>query len=242
MMKKNKQDNNEKKTCLHKILFIVLLVIIILLISFIAIDFSIFEHREKGSFNNIFDIKVKDDDNFVFLGDSITEYYPLKEYYENLPVVNSGIGGNTTDDILEDMENRVYKYNPTKVFLLVGINDMKKEKTEEEIFNNIVKIVDEIQKHRPKAKIYVESIYPINDSDDEKIDQSSLTNRSNDKIDTVNKKLEEKYKGSSVTYIDVNRELKEDNRLKLDYTVEGVHITPLGYIKVTRILLPYINE
>ena len=241
-MEKNKQEKSENKKCIYKISFIALTVIIVLLASFIVIDYSLYEHRKKGSFNNIFDIKIKEDDNFVFLGDSITELYPLKEYYENLPVVNSGVGGNTTDDILNDMENRVYQYNPSKVFLLIGINDMNRGKDNEYIFNNITKIVDNIQRKRPKAKIYVESIYPINETDDEKINPPSLYNRSNEKINEINSMLKKKYENTKVTYIDVNKEMKEDGQLKLDYTVEGVHITPLGYINVTRILLPYINE
>ena len=63
--------------------------------------------------------------NYLFLGDSITEFYHLEDYYdEKLYVVNSGISGNSTYNILDDMYNRVYKYNPTKVFLLIGTNDL----------------------------------------------------------------------------------------------------------------------
>ena len=54
--------------------------------------------------------------NYLFLGDSITDFYDLDEYYKDLPVVNSGVSGNTTADILNDMKNRVYNYNPSKYF------------------------------------------------------------------------------------------------------------------------------
>ena len=69
--------------------------------------------------------RLEDDyTNYLFLGDSITDFYDLDKYYEGLPVVNSGISGNTTEDILNDMKNRVYNYNPSKVFLLIGTNDL----------------------------------------------------------------------------------------------------------------------
>ena len=45
-------------------------------------------------------------DNYLFLGDSITDFYDLDKYYKDLPVVNSGISGNTIDDILKDMKKR----------------------------------------------------------------------------------------------------------------------------------------
>ena len=238
----NDNTYKENKRNIFLVIILILLIIIILMGIYVIYDLNHFEHIQKGKINNIFEVNVKENDNFLFLGDSITEFYSLKDFYENLPVVNSGVGGNTTDDILSDMENRVYQYNPTKVFILIGINDMKEGKDSKYIFDNIVKIVNKIKKNRPKTKIYVESIYPINDSEDSKINPSSLINRSNDKIDEINKMLKKKYKKSKVTYIDVNSKIKKNGQLKLEYTVEGVHLTPLGYINVTRILLPYINE
>ena len=247
MAKNNKQEtnnqvnnNNNKKIII--ILVICFLTIIVMLLIFMMYFFNNFDHIKKGSLSNIFEINVKGDDNFVFLGDSITEGYELKEFYENLPVVNSGSNGNTTDDILEDMENRVYKYNPSKVFILIGTNDITRDKDSEYIFKNIVKIVDNIKKNRPFAKIYVESIYPVNNSDDEKIDMNSVKNRTNEQIDEINSMLKKEFKDTDVTYIDINSKLKENGQLKLDYTKEGLHLSNLGYINVTRILLSYMKD
>ena len=46
-------------------------------------------------------IKTLKDDytNYLFLGDSITDYYDLDKFYEGLPVVNSGISGNTLNPL-----------------------------------------------------------------------------------------------------------------------------------------------
>ena len=84
--------------------------------------------------------------------------------------------------------------------------------------------------------------YPINDSDDEKIFSESIRNRSNKKIDDINKKLKKYYENSDVTYIDVNSKLKDGKLLKLSYTVDGIHLTERGYIKVTSILLSHMND
>lgn len=219
------------------------IILFLFLVFYIIIDTSLYDHSGKIDVNNIYDIKVRPNDNFVFLGDSMTGRYQLDEFYEDLPVVNSGIGGNTTDDILSSMNERVYQYNPTKVFILIGINDLKQEKSTDYIYNSIIKIVNEIKKNRPSTKIYVESIYPINDSKDEKIRVESVKNRSNSSINEINKKLENKFKNTDVTYINVNKELLNDEkRLKIEYTEDGVHLSPLGYIKVTKILLPYLKN
>ena len=63
-------------------------------------------------------------ESIVFLGDSITSRCDLDKYFPNYNVYNSGIAGNMTKDILDNIENRVFVYNPTKVFILIGTNDL----------------------------------------------------------------------------------------------------------------------
>ena len=172
----------------------------------------------------------------------MTEQYRLDEFYRGLPFINSGKGGYTTEDVLNNLEKSVYRYNPTKVFLLIGINDLKKQTKNDIIYKNIIKIVESIKENCPNTEVYVESIYPTNNSNDDRISAQSVSNRSNEDIDWINKKLKKYYKDSNVTFIDVNKELKDKNNLlKLDYTVEGTHITTLGYVRVTSVLIPYLR-
>ena len=106
-----------------------------------------------------------------------------------------------------------------------------------------MQVITEIKKNRPYTKIYIQSIYPINNSNNPKIRRKSVTYRKNEIVNYINNKLKEKYTNSDVTYIDVNKELLDDNDLlNIDYTVDGVHITDEGYQKITDVLLPYVNE
>ena len=166
----------KEKIKLHKyyltvivIMFIIIIIMLILLLS-----------KDNTNFTNPYEVKFDANDNFLFLGDSITELYPLEEYYDNLPVVNSGISGNKTTDILNNMKTRVYQYNPTKVFLLIGTNDLNS--TDEDIvdvtFDNIKEIISEIKENRSDATIYVESVYPVNSV----IENNVVTNRTNKKV------------------------------------------------------------
>lgn len=197
--------------------------------------------KEKSTFTNPYEVKVKPNDNFLFLGDSITDYYPLGEYYDNLPVVNSGIAGNKTTDILSDMQTRVYQYNPTKVFLLIGTNDLDSnaEDIVDTTFNNIKEIVREIKEKRSDATIYVESVYPVNST----IENNVANNRTNKKIKSLNKRLFDYCDGKNCDYINLYDDLvDEDGNLKEEYTEDGLHLNTLGYVVVTRELLPYLNE
>ena len=227
----------KEKMIQHKYYLIVITVqIIIIIIMLIALL-----NKEEPSFINPYEVEVSPNDNFLFLGDSITDFYPLEEYYDNLPVVNSGIAGNTTTDILNDMKNRIYQYNPTKVFLLIGTNDL--DSLDEDIvditFDNIKEIIEEIKENRSEASIYVESVYPVNSN----IENNTVNNRTNKKIQELNEKLSNYCNDETCEYINLYDDLlDEDGSLKKEYTEDGLHLNSLGYVVITRELLPYMNE
>ena len=185
---------------------------------------------------------VKDYDNFVFLGDSITEQYPIEEMYGlNIPIINSGISGFKTTDILKEMDNLVYKYNPSKVFILIGTNDLRysdDEEDEDEIIKNIEEIVESIQDKRPKAKIYVQSIYPVNKN----MKINNTQERNNEEIKYVNAEVEKYCKKNNITYIDMFDLLTDGNGdFEERYSKDGLHVSTLGYIVITKKLMEYMN-
>lgn len=176
--------------------------------------------------------------NYLFLGDSITEYYDLDKYFPNLPVVNSGIISNTTEDILNDMKNRVYNYNPSKVFILIGTNDLRDDRSVDEIVNNIKKIIEEIKENRKETEIYLESIYPVN----EKVNKKGVEGRKNADIKEINNQLEKYAKKENITYINIYNKLVDDEGLlNEDYTTDGLHINEDGYKIITKELEKYLN-
>ena len=63
----------------------------------------------------------------VFFGDSITDNCDLEKYYPGIYAFNREISGNTTEDLLKRMKVSVYDAHPSKVVLLIGINDMMNE-------------------------------------------------------------------------------------------------------------------
>lgn len=187
--------------------------------------------------------KVVMDDNYVFLGDSIFEQYDLEKFYKDMPVINSGISGHTTKHILESMDDRLYIYNPSKVFLMIGTNDFAHGISTDDTVKNIGKIIEKIKKNRPYAEIYVQSIYPVNKTDNEKVDLDTVGDRNNEDIKLMNAEIEEICKEKKVTYMNIyDLLLDEDGNLKLDYTVEGLHINDEGYEVITEEVMKVINK
>ena len=185
------------------------------------------------------------DENVVFLGDSITSLYDLDKYYDTHNVINSGVSGNSTKEVLDTLDERVFIYNPSKVFILIGTNDFDEAnhgKYNEDItINNIKSIIEDIKKNRKYAEIYVESVYPVNNGDDEKINHAMVADRDNDRISDLNKRIKKLTKEENINYINVyDKLLGEDGLLNLDYTVDGLHINDTGYEVITEVINKYL--
>ena len=209
---------------IKKIILIISLILLLVGIVFVCMKIKKEDRRRNNEL-------------ILFLGDSITERYNLNLYLHNFYTVNSGIGGNNTDDILNDMNSRVYIYKPKKVFLLIGINDLLfTTKTDNEIIDNIDKIIKNIN-DKTNSQIYLESIYPVNINVKKDIPKDS-----NQKINNFNKKLS-KICNKNCEYINMHKNLTDkDGNLKKIYTNDGIHINKLGYIIITNNLYRYLKN
>ena len=88
--------------------------------------------------------------------------------------------------------------------------------------------------------IYLESLYPINNTNNLKVNHNVVANRTNDVINQINTKIKEI---PNITYINIHDSLVDTNgNLNINYTVEGLHINDSGYITITNILNKYINN
>lgn len=225
-----KQKKPPKKNHFFSIL---LFLIVLILSSFIFYHFKTYNHKIKEKIITKEKIVKVVDENYVFLGDSITEKYDIEKHYKNWNknIVNSGISGNLTKDILNNMKKRVYDYNPSVVFLLIGVNDVNKDVDPDEIIDNIKKIITNIRENRNLATLYVESIYPTGSKE------------RNDIIIRVNKEVEKFCNEKNITYIDLYKELvNKDDVIDGKYTKDGIHLSDEGYKLVTDKLKPYIKE
>lgn len=216
-------------------IFIYVTLILIVLLNVVSIN--------KISAKNaiVKTIAIKDEKEVVlFAGDSITDGYRLSEYYNynDKVLINSGISGYRTTNILARIDNVIYQYQADKLFLLIGTNDINKGTDSDEIVENIKEIIRNVKKNNPNTKIYLESIYPINE---EKI--SKANKRTNKKIRYINSKLEEYAKENDITYINLYTPLLDnDNQLNKDYTGDGLHLNSKGYEVVTKELKKYVER
>ena len=217
-----------------KILQIVL-VSVLVIITLLAVISSVINKSKLESIK-------EQDENIVFYGDSITEGYNVKEFYDEFRVVNSGISGNTTEDLINRIDRDLYNYNPSTVIIQIGTNDIRASIKDEDIIKNLKSIIKGIRKNRKNASILIESIYPINREMDVDYWKDVNTDYNNKHITKLNKEIKELCKKEHIKYIDIYSKLLDDNNnLKETYSKEGLHLTDLGYYKVTKIIKEYLK-
>ena len=235
----------EKKD--HSFLYGIVKTLVLFLIVAVLFVFAFMYARDNDLLENVFHIKpqikvkvkekekIKMDYNYLFIGDYHTYGLEFEEFYK--PYVNISNDDYTTTDILDDMKDYIYVYNPTHVFIELGSNDLTDENSISELVNNLKKIVRGIQNNRSLATIYVESLYPVNDTMEDFDSDLSV-----EYIKKANGEIESMCKSLDVTYIDIYKELSKDDLLKEDYTDDGVKLNSDGYKKVFKIINRYIED
>lgn len=232
-IKKSINNMNSKRSINKKDIAIVLLSV--LLIASIVLNVILFIDKPE--------VKYVNDENIIFFGDSLVAKYDLNKYFRRHNVVNKGISGNRTEDLIDRIDKDIFEYNPSKVFILIGINDLAKNVEDDDVLLNIATIISDIKMNRGRAEIYVESLYPVNYDviHDVKLEYAYSLNSK--RVQEFNVKLKELCELNEVEYINVFDSLKDrENKLKKMYTYDGLHLNKLGYLKVTSILKNYINN
>jgi lysophospholipase L1-like esterase len=100
----------------------------------------------------------------VFMGDSITDFWRLEEYFPNKPYVDRGIAGQTTPQMLVRMYPDVIDLKPAAMVVLAGTNDISRNtgpETAEMIEQNIMAMTELAQFHG--IKVILCSVLPVSD-------------------------------------------------------------------------------
>lgn len=176
--------------------------------------------------------------DIIFLGNSITNGGEWAELLRNPHAKNRGISGDTTQGVLDRLST-VTKGKPSKIFLLIGTNDLSRGKSVDEVTKNVEKIVERVKRESPKTKLYVQSVFPVNPKFSKFLGHM---NRQKD-ISALNAKIKAVAARHGVTYIDVYKSLVTPSTdvMNPEYTNDGLHLLGKGYLKWVEVLKPYLK-
>lgn len=185
--------------------------------------------------------KAAPKDCIVFLGDSLTDFYPVHEFIHDERIVNRGIANETTYDITERLKD-VVSINPKLVILQAGVNDFLRRniKAPCDVARNIIVLLEKIRQEKIEVKLV--SMYPVNKKK-LKISRLYLRKVNNKKILVVNEYLKKYCLTYGIDYIDAYPVLCDDDmNLNADYTIEGLHLNFNGYDALTPLFKKAIEE
>ena len=178
--------------------------------------------------NSILQNLKVDSTDIVFIGNSLTEAFPVTELY-GPHYKNRGINGNTTYQILQRMIE-IVKVRPRKIFIEGGINDLTANIKIDSIIANYSKMLAAAAALSPETKCYVQSVLPT----------ANEAARLNKKIVQLNERLRSFCRLTGYIYIDIYSKMLNKHQLDAAYTYDGVHLNGNGYRVWHNALAPYL--
>jgi lysophospholipase L1-like esterase len=174
----------------------------------------------------------------MFVGNSITAGCDWSELFNNSNIINRGIDGNITLQVLARTDELI-RHKPSKMFLKIGINDLGVGFPIDTIVNNIHKIIQRFIIESPKTKIYIQSVLPVNSSI-----VAGMVNQKNADVLVLNEKLKVLAAENGIAYIDLHSHFLAEDGVNLNpkLTNDGIHLIGQGYLLWKSLIVDCVNE
>jgi lysophospholipase L1-like esterase len=162
----------------------------------------------------------------VFLGNSITEVGQWQDVTGISNVINRGISGDNSFGVFYRLDD-ILDQKPKKIFLLIGVNDIKRGTPIGVIARNYERIIRKVQKQNPKTQLYLQSVLPVAES----ILASIYDNIRNNRIIALNVLLKDLSVKYELPYVDLFNVFKDENgQLIRSLTTDGLHLQSEAYV------------
>ena len=172
--------------------------------------------------------KFKDDPkskkDIVFLGNSITAGTDWAKLLDLPQAKNRGISGDITFGVLDRLQD-VIDGKPSKVFILIGINDISRNIPDSIILRNYKQMIARIRKGSKKTQIYFNTLLPVNSA----FEKFKNHYGKDDHILYLNDEIR-KFSAKNITVVDLYPVFTDkDKHLRAELTKDGLHLIPVGY-------------
>jgi len=170
--------------------------------------------------------------NIYFIGNSILKPAKLDELLDNRNIANQSISGMTSTDAVM-MSNELIPTKPKKVFIMLGINDIKSKMPLNITVRNIGHFIYTLKRYSPQTEIHLLSVLPVNET----IKNYDIKNAD---IKELNKLIKEFCNRFNFNYIDLyDVLLDKESNLNKEFTTDGLHINNAAYLKLAKPLKVY---
>lgn len=168
--------------------------------------------------------KLKSAD-IVFLGDSITHEGSWEEYFLECRAVNRGINGDTVQGVIDRLPD-VMALKPSKLFLMIGVNDLNNHLPIDKLKNAYEDLFDKLNSDAGNMEICLQSILPVKDK------LHFGLGAKNKDIVAVNSFLKDQAASRGYTFIDTHSLfMNEQSVLRPELSNDGLHLCGQGYAR-----------
>lgn len=169
----------------------------------------------------------------VFTGSSsIRTWEDLQKVYPDYQVVNSGFGGSHASDLLAYADELILRFDPLKVFIYEGDNDLAERKSPRKIVKDLQSILEKIWMENPRTEVVLIAAKPS-------LSRWHLRR----KFQRFNRKTERMAsKHPSLAFADVWSVMLEGKKINKDLFIEdGLHMNQKGYDIWKQVLDPFVK-
>ena len=161
----------------------------------------------------------------IFFGNSITQGGDWAKLTGDSTAINRGIGADLVSSLLGRVAD-VTRRKPSKLFVLIGINDISKDIPDAVIAAEYRALLDSVRAQSPATKIFVQSILPLNPT----VKNFPQHYDKQEHVVAVNRLLRRMAKEIGATYVDL-WPIVVDTKGHLDarLTGDGLHLNQQGY-------------
>jgi lysophospholipase L1-like esterase len=120
---------------------------------------------------------------------------------------------------------------PQTILLMVGINDLIKGQSDEQVLDNYRQILQTLKQKHPKTELVVQSILPHGADRLAVEDREQVAKISNERIFQLNQKLSTLASENEVYFLNLYPLFAdEDGLLRQDLSTDGLHLSEQGYL------------
>ncbi|WP_375467510.1 SGNH/GDSL hydrolase family protein [uncultured Nostoc sp.] len=166
----------------------------------------------------------------ILAGDSLSLWFPSELLPEGKNWLNQGISGETSNGLLKRL--KIFdRTQPELIFVMIGINDLIGGMSDGVILDNQRQIISYLQKVHPTAQIIIQSILPHGAEEATWKGRKKLQTIANSRIRKLNQQLQSISTKKGVKYLDLYPLFtNKQGNLRREFTTDGLHLSPEGYI------------
>lgn len=166
----------------------------------------------------------------ILAGDSLSLWFPTDLLPLDKTWLNQGISGEVSAGLLKRLK-LFDRTQPQTIFLMIGINDMIRGVSDEDILWNYRRIVRRLKKAHPEAEIVIQSILPHGGEEATWEGKDRLLSIPKERIQAMNEQLQAMAQEESIKYLDLYPLFADDRGyLRPELSTDGLHLSRQGYL------------